>query len=233
MIKTILLDDEPLALQKLEMYARKVPFLEVFASCASATAARDFVSGADAIFLDINMPDVNGLDFIRSLEKPPLVVFTTAYPEFALEGFKVDAVDYLLKPFSLAEFIRAAEKVRELFELRQNASAPEVFYFRSDRKTVAVPLSDILYVESMSEYIKVYRKSVAEPLVVLYGLGRLAEELPSLRFLRIHRSYIVALDAITEAGSASVTLCAPPAAPVALPVGDLFRPALRSWLLSR
>ena len=122
MIKTLVIDDEPLALQQLAAYVRKIPFLDLVAECQSAIEARDIINNEriDAIFVDINMPDMNGMDFVRSLAAPPLVVFTTAYSEYAVDGFKVDAVDYLLKPFGLDDFKRAAMRVKHRFELEKD-----------------------------------------------------------------------------------------------------------------
>ena len=125
MIKTLVIDDEPLALQQLAAYVRKIPFLDLVAECQSAIEARDIINNEriDAIFVDINMPDMNGMDFVRSLAAPPLVVFTTAYSEYAVDGFKVDAVDYLLKPFGLDDFKRAAMRVKHRFELENPTTA--------------------------------------------------------------------------------------------------------------
>ena len=125
MIKTLIIDDEPLALQQLAVYVSKVPFLTLVGECQSALEARDIINSerVDVIFIDINMPDLNGMDFVRSLVAPPLVVFTTAYSEYAIDGFKVDAVDYLLKPFSLDDFRRAALRVKERYE-HNNAPLP-------------------------------------------------------------------------------------------------------------
>ena len=125
MIKTLIIDDEPLALQQLAVYVSKIPFLTLVGECQSALEARDIINNerVDVIFIDINMPDLNGMDFVRSLVAPPLVVFTTAYSEYAIDGFKVDAVDYLLKPFSLDDFRRAALRVKERYE-HNNAPLP-------------------------------------------------------------------------------------------------------------
>jgi len=230
-VRTILLDDEPLALKQLENYAAKVPFLEVVAACTSALEAKEYLTQADVIFLDINMPDVSGMEFARSLENPPLFVFTTAYAEYAVEGFRVNAVDYLLKPFSLAEFTEAAEKVKQKLEMQRSVpEGPQTLYLKVGRKTITLALSSILYVESMSEYIKVYKKNGEEPLVILYSLTRLADELPSSQFMRIHRSYLIALDAVEEATVNSVTL---KGGTVTLTVGEMYRPAFKDWLNSR
>ena len=221
MIRVVAIDDEPLALRQLEMYIGKIPFLELVAACPSAAAARPYVERADILY-------VSGMDFVRSLEHPPLVVFTTAYSEYALEGFKVHAADYLLKPFSFQEFEASAAHLRDRIEAaRPRAeSRPEALTFKLDYKTVRVDPARIRYVESMSEYLKIWLRDEPAPLVVLYSLKRLAEQLPEDRFLRIHRSYLVNLSDIREYSRTSVTLDGGPT----LPVGDLYRPALAAVL---
>jgi DNA-binding LytR/AlgR family response regulator len=228
MIRVVAIDDEPLALKQLEMYIGKIPFLELVASCPSAASARPYVERADILYVDINMPDLSGMDFVRSLENPPLVVFTTAYSEYALDGFKVHAADYLLKPFSFQEFEASALHLRDRIEAArpQTESGPEALTFKIDYKSVRVELSRIRYVESMSEYLKIWLRDEPAPLVVLYSLKRLAEQLPEDRFLRIHRSYLVNLSEVREYSRTSVTLSGGPT----LPVGDLYRSALLSAL---
>ena len=132
MIRVVTIDDEPLALRQLGMYIGKIPFLELVAACPSAAAARPFVEQADVLYVDINMPDLSGMEFVRSLEHPPLVVFTTAYSEYALEGFKVHAADYLLKPFSFQEFEASAAHLRDRIEAARPRTAPEALTFKVD-----------------------------------------------------------------------------------------------------
>lgn len=231
MIRVIAIDDEPLALRRLEMYIAKVPYLELKAACSSAAAAIPLLEEADALFLDINMPDLTGMDFIKSLPDPPAVVFTTAYSEFAVEGFRVNAVDYLLKPFSFNEFSASCEKLRRHLEmeraLSQTAQEP-VLHFKADYRTVNVDTRSIVYVESMSEYVKIFLTQSATPVVVLYSLKRLIGQLPQGRFMRIHRSYIIALDHIAEASRTSVRLDNG----ITLPVGESYRPAFAAYLAS-
>ena len=229
MIKAVLLDDEPLALRQLELYASKTEGMEVLAACTSASAALPFLERADVLFVDINMPDVNGLDLVRSLVHPPLVVFTTAYAEYAVEGFRVQAVDYLLKPFGQDEFSRAVARVRHILEVEQAARQSEagVLHVKTDYKTVNVPWDSIRYIESMSEYVKIWLDTQETPLVVLYSLKRLAEQLPPSRFMRIHRSYIVNLSRICSANATSLEVDG-----VVFPVGESYRAAFRAWLQS-
>ena len=194
----------------------------------------------DAIFIDINMPDLNGMEFVKQMDRPPMVVFTTAYSEYALEGFKVDAVDYLLKPFGLQDFLRAAQKVRHRYEL-ENPAPPtnsneeavgidaDAMYLKSDYKTVRINISDIRYVEGMSEYLKIYLEGEKKPLIVLLSMKRLEERLPSNTFMRIHRSYIINLKKIREVNKNRVVL----GEDAYLPIGDLYKENFNDYLTSK
>ena len=231
MISVIAIDDEPLALRQLEMYIGKVPFLKLLATCNSAAAAMPYMESADAVFLDINMPDLTGMDFIKSLPHPPAVVFTTAYSEYAVEGFRVNAVDYLLKPFSFNEFLTSCEKLRKHMEMEAALSAQEedpILHFKADYHTISVDTRKIVYVESMSEYVKIFLSDSETPLIVLYSMKHLIEQLPAGRFMRIHRSYIISLSHLAEASRTSVKLDNG----ITLPVGELYRPALVEYLSS-
>lgn len=236
MIKVIVVDDEPLALKQLEAYVAKVPFLRLEGSCLSALEAHKLLETkvVDAMFLDINMPDLSGLEFVRSLQNPPLVVFTTAYSEYAVEGFKVDAVDYLLKPFSFADFLASAERLKSRIGMKEQKEAPAVsmddaVFFRTDYKTVRVLPGQIRYIESMSEYVKVFVDFQASPLIVLLSLKHLQESLPSGHFMRIHRSYIISLDRIKEVGKSEVLMDDG----TRVPVGDLYRQDLKDYLADK
>ncbi|MBR3290989.1 MAG: response regulator transcription factor [Bacteroidales bacterium] len=229
MIRVIIIDDEPLALRQLEMYIAKVSFLELVAACSSATAAKSYLDHTDAIFLDINMPDMSGMDFIKSLPHPPAVVFTTAYSEYAVEGFRINAVDYLLKPFSFKEFETSCVKLREYMEMRaafEEKVAGPILHFKADHRTVSVDTRKIVFVESWSEYIKIHLVDAGAPVIVLYSLKNLIEQLPKGRFMRIHRSYIIALEHIAEASRTSVRLDNG----AKLPVGESYRPAFGAYL---
>ena len=225
MIRCLAIDDEPLALQQLVSYIGKVPFLELVAQCQSALDARSILENdtVDAIFCDINMPDLNGMDFVKSLVAPPLIVFTTAYSEYAVEGFKVNAVDYLLKPFGLQVFQRATNKIRELKELERlkeindNSSSlhlpppstsDDVLFLKTDYRIVKVNLPDIRYIEGMSEYLKVWIEGEQKPIITLLSMKKMEERLPDY-FMRIHRSYIINLNKIQEVNRNRVTLCQP------------------------
>ncbi len=243
MIRCLAIDDEPLALRKLSAYIEKIPFLELVESCQSAVDARKIMEDEmiDAIFVDINMPDLTGMDFVKSLAAPPLIVFTTAYSEYAIDGFKVDAVDYLLKPFGLDDFRRAANKVKKQYDLIHAAqtSAPSpaatstpadeksdngVLFFKTEHRMVRVDIKSIRYVEGMSEYLKIYFDD-ARPLTVLLSMKKLEERLPA-SFMRIHRSYIINLDKIQEVNKNRVILDAD----TYLPIGDLYRDRFNEYL---
>ena len=236
-IRCLAVDDEPLALQQLEKYIGEVPWLECVGLCQSAVEARQQMEqqAVDALFLDINMPDLSGLDLVRGLAVTPLVVFTTAYSEYALEGYKVDAVDFLLKPFGAADFQRAAEKVRERFRLlhNQSAAAPaetsdDVLFLKADYKVVRIDINKIRYVEGMSEYLRFHFAGGRQPLVTLLNMKDLAERLPAASFMRIHRSYIINLEKVKEVNKNRVVLDDN----TELTIGDLYRDAFTAWLSS-
>ncbi len=233
MLRVIAVDDEPLALGQLEKYIAKVPFFSLTAACHSAVEARRVLgeNEVDAMFLDINMPDLSGMDFVKSLIRPPLVVFTTAYSEYAVESFKVDALDYLLKPFTMGEFFAAAEKLRSRFDLIRAAGSAmpaqsDFVFFKADHKTVRVEISDIIYVEGMSEYLKIYLEKEQVPKVVLMSFSKLLEKLPASRFIRVHRSYVINLAKVAEVCSGTVLM----ADGKLIPVGDSYRFALMNLL---
>ena len=237
-IRVIAIDDEPLALQQLATYIKKVPFLELVAQCQSALEAIDVLNNepVDAIFCDINMPDLNGMDFVKSLSVPPLIVFTTAYSEYAVEGFKVNAVDYLLKPFGLQDFMRAANRLKDKAPTPTSpvgeASGAAVsvqedgsFFVKTDYRVVKIAIQDIRYVEGMSEYLKLHLDSQPKPIVTLLSMKMLEERLPQ-NFMRIHRSYIVNLDKILEVNKNRVILDAD----TYLPIGDSYKEQFNHYI---
>ena len=235
-IRCLAIDDEPLALQQLVAYINKVPFLQLAAQCQSALEARDFLEHdtADAIFCDINMPDLNGMDFVKSLAVPPLIVFTTAYSEYAVEGFRVNAVDYLLKPFGLQDFQRAANRLCERMKGTSPATQPAtqdsdgILFLKTDYRIVKVSIADIRYVEAMSEYLKVWTEGEAKPIITLLSMKKMEERLPDY-FMRIHRSYIVNLTKIQEVNKNRVILDSD----TYLPIGDLYKNAFQTYLDTR
>ncbi len=247
MIRCLAIDDEPLALQQIVAYIGKVPFLELAAQCQSAIEARRFLEQnvVDAIFCDINMPDLNGMDFVKSLTVPPLIVFTTAYAEYAVEGFKVNAVDYLLKPFGMQDFQRAALRLKERLEAKAEKAEPahttdtsaadhtshhapaedDTIFLKTEYRIVKVSISDIRYVEAMSEYLKVYLENEPKPIVTLLSMKKIEEHLPDY-FMRIHRSYIINLKKIQEVNKNRVIMDSD----TNLPVGDMYKEAFQKYL---
>jgi len=201
-IKCIAIDDEPLALKQIATYIKKTPYLELVSTCKSAFAAMDVLANSevDLMFVDIQMPDLTGIDFVKSLDKGQKVIFTTAYQDYAIEGFKVDALDYILKPFGYEEFLKAVNKAKAYFELvaksSLNIDAKEDYLFvKSEYKIRRINLVDILYIEGLREYVKIVLKN-EKPVLSLMSLKSLEENLPSNRFMRVHRSFIVNLDEI-------------------------------------
>ena len=237
MIRCIAIDDEPLALQQLAAYIKKTPFLELVAQCQSAIEARQFLEKdtVDAIFCDINMPDLNGMDFVKSLQVPPLIVFTTAYSEYAVEGFKVNAVDYLLKPFGMQDFQRAANRLRERvssfkFQVSGSSSpltseSDDVIFLKTDYRVVKVTISEIRYIEAMSEYLKIFIEGEAKPIVTLLSMKKMEEKLTE-NFMRIHRSYIVNLTKIQEINKNRIIMDAE----TYLPIGDMYKEAFQKYI---
>lgn len=235
MINCIAVDDEPLALKQLENYISQVPFLDFKGGCRCAAEAMKYIREdiVDAIFLDINMPDINGIDFVKTLVTPPIIVFTTAYADYPVEGFKVNAVDYLLKPFGLDEFRRAAEKVRVQYEQREGnstavADEDDSLFFKTDYKIVRVNVSSISCIEGMSEYLKLHMDGNVDPLVILLSMKKLEGRLPSY-FMRVHKSYIINLRKIREVARGRVLM----EDGTLIPVGDMYKEAFQAYLDSK
>ena len=236
MIRCLAIDDEPLALQQLVAYIKKVPFLELAAQCQSAVEAQEFLEqySVDAIFCDINMPDLNGMDFVKSLQVPPMIVFTTAYSEYAVEGFRVNAVDYLLKPFGMQDFMRAANRLKERLQGSRvqevqgsplTAESDDVIFLKTDYRMVKVTISEIRYIEAMSEYLKIFIEGEAKPVVTLLSMKKMEERLPE-NFMRIHRSYIVNLSKIQEINKNRIIMDAE----TYLPIGDMYKEAFQKYI---
>lgn len=213
MVRCIAIDDEPLALRQIKSYIERTESLSLVATCRSAIEAQQILEEQkiDLIFVDINMPDLNGIDFVRSLAGNYFVIFTTAYSEFALEGFKLNAIDYLLKPFTYDEFTKAIQKVVSLVDLvnrchaAENAMAAneaesadkEYISVKADYKTQLVRIADIVYLESASEYVRLHIEGSAT-ITTLFRLKNMETTLPQESFLRVHRSYIVNLKRISS-----------------------------------
>jgi DNA-binding LytR/AlgR family response regulator len=200
-IRCLLVDDEPLALDLLEGYVAKTPSLELAGRCSSAFQAMEMLdkTKVDLIFLDIQMPGLSGLDFSRSLKDGPKVIFTTAFEQYALEGFKVDALDYLLKPISYPEFLNTINKAKRWFEHFEKASIPETrtsVFVKADYKLVQIDFNNILYIEGLKDYVKFCLEDNEKPVLSLMSMKSLEENLPDSKFMRVHRSFIVNLDKI-------------------------------------
>ena len=245
-LNCIAVDDEPLALGLVCTFIEKTPFLNLVGRYSSAVEALEGLHALsiDLLFLDIQMPDLTGIELARVLEKspetrPPRIVFTTAFNHFALEGFKVDALDYLLKPFNYEEFLRAANKAKAYFELLHRAETTPVIatpepdedclFLKVEYQLVRVAFDDILYVEGLKDYAKVHLKSAKHPLLSLTSLKALEEKLPTKRFMRVHRSFIVGLDKITAVTRNNILI-----GEVNIPVSEqhkeIFNQFLSRWL---
>jgi len=231
-LKTIAIDDEPLALRLVSDYVSKTPFLELVGVFDNPLDAIDFLStnGIDLIFVDIQMPDLTGIEFARSLESAPKIIFTTAYEKYALEGFKLNAIDYLLKPFSYEEFLKAAQKARKQAELEagmpQSIEANNQFLFlKSEYKIRRINFNDILYIEGLKDYIKVYTEGEDKPILSLNSIKSLEQKLPEDRFMRVHRSFIVNLDRIDTIERSRIIF-----GKTYIPVSDQYKDKFQEYL---
>ena len=226
-IRCLVIDDEPPAREMLKQYIAGVESLELAGVCSNAIEASNFLKDhpVDLLFLDIQMPQLPGTNFIRTLKSPPRVIFTTAYRKYAVEGFELDAVDYILKPISLERFLKAVNKVLQTNlstaqatnDIKENHTEPNRFlYFRVDRKMVKVLLNDILFIEGLKDYVRIF--IAGKTIVTKHVLSTLEGMLPSDEFLRIHRSYIIAINKIDSYNADSVEI-----AKHELPIGRLFK----------
>ncbi|MBQ2729079.1 MAG: response regulator transcription factor [Alistipes sp.] len=256
MLKCLAIDDEPLALRQIEKYIEKVPYLELVAASNNPLEAQRIaaIQPIDLMFVDINMPDLNGVDFVRSLITRPMIIFTTAYSEYAVEGFRLDAVDYLLKPFSFADFSRAAAKAYALYELKygQNATsqppiatptpdsvAPvtptqptptpsddkEFISVKADYKVSLLRTSEILYIESEGEYVRIHLADGSK-ITTLYRIKNMEASLPSEQFMRVHRSYIVNLGRIRSYVRGRIYLDEK----LFVPIGENYKEAFQQYI---
>lgn len=228
-MKCIIVDDEPLAREILESYVEKVPFLKLIASCKNAFEALDKIQQEkpDVIFLDIQMPDLNGIQFYESLVYKPLVIFTTAYSDYAVSGFDLDATDYLVKPFSFDRFMKAVNKARvnqKKEVLEDSGNFRRKFMFVKDGvKIVRVPYDDILYFEGMKDYVKIVMKG--KFILTLISMQHMADKLPNDLFVRVHRSYIVSISKIEKVEKNRVVI-----ADKWIPVGNSYKSLLSDAL---
>jgi len=233
---TLIIDDEPIALEKLKNYVGKVPFLELAAACQSSFDAMKYLAAneADLIITDINMPDLNGLDFVKSLPCRPMVIFTTAHSQYAVDSYKVSAVDYLLKPYGFVEFQCAVNKALGQFTSRhQVAQEPatthgaDSLFIKVDYRYVRVSLADIRYIKGYGEYLKVYVAGSVTPLLTLSSFASIMERLGD-NFLQIHRSYIVNMNRVGQIERNRVVMDKD----TFIPVGDSYKQKFQQYLIS-
>ena len=234
-IRCAVVDDEPLALGLMASYVKKTPFLELVGSYSSAIQAMNELPNhpADLLFLDIQMPELNGLDFSRMVPPQTRVVFTTAFDQYAIDGYRVNALDYLLKPISYPNFLQAAQKAQEWFKLveqGQQGAVEEVqsIFVKSEYKQVQVMLDDILYIEGLKDYIKIYEEGHEKPLLSLMSMKNMEEMLPSQRFMRVHRSYIVQKSKIRVVEHNRIVF-----GKTYIPVGDSYKDDFQAFLNER
>jgi two-component system response regulator LytT len=232
MIYTIAIDDEPLALQLVTGYIEKTPGLKLAGRFDNPLDAVEFIARekVDLIFVDIQMPDLSGIEFTRSMVRGPKVIFTTAYEKYALEGFRLDVVDYLLKPFSYEEFFRAVQKVQNLIKLEgatlnQVEANAEFLFLKSDYKIKRINFNDILYIEGLKDYVKVFTANDPKPVLSLTSLKTLETKLPESKFMRVHRSFIVNLDKIATIERSRIIF-----GKAYIPVSDQYKDKFQEYL---
>jgi DNA-binding LytR/AlgR family response regulator len=237
-INCLIVDDEPLALDLLERYILRISFLDLKGRCYSAFEALDILGSVniDLIFLDIQMPELTGLEFSRILGEDVKIIFTTAFSKYAIDGFRVNAIDYLLKPFSFEVFLKASNKAKEWFDLKdprtnsvRNTENTGIIFVKSEYKQVRIVLDDIFCFEGLKDYVKIWTKGRTKPVMTLMSLKSLEEMLPATKFMRIHRSYIISLDKIHQVERNDVLLINN----VHVTVSDPYRSKFNSYLSGR
>ncbi len=228
MINCVAIDDEPLALDIVCDFARRVPFLNLKERFTSAFKAIEYLRNeeVDLVFLDIQMPDITGIEFLNSLEVKPQVIFTTAYTEYALEGFNLRAADYLLKPFLFERFVQAVTRASELIEARSKAANgnPDYFFVKANYQLEKINFGDILFIEGLKDYLKI-KKSDGTQVVAHKSMKNIMEELPPGKFMRVHRSFIISLDRIDALGKNHVTI-----GKSKIPVSEFYQDDFKKFL---
>ena len=238
-IRCAVVDDEPLALGLMASYVKKTPFLELVGSYSSAVQAMQEMhdNPVDLFFLDIQMPELNGLDYSRMISPQTRVVFTTAFNQYALDGYKVNALDYLLKPISYPDFLLAANKAQEWFRLveqsqqsekKENQDEKLSIFVKSDYKLIRIELKNILYVEGLKDYVKIYEENTGRPVISLMSMKAMEEMLPADRFMRVHRSYIVQKEKIRIIEHNRIVF-----GNTYIPIGDSYKQAFQDFLNKR
>jgi len=237
-LNCIAVDDEPLALGLVCSFIEQTPFLHLAGKFSSGIKALDFIHDEqiDLIFLDIQMPDLTGIQMARLLEKQPgnpgpRVIFTTAFNNYAIEGYKVDALDYLLKPFDYEEFLKAANKARTYAEMLKPVSAissteqEDYIFLKVEYQLIRVAVKDIIYIEGLKDYVKVYLENTDKPILTLTSLKALEQKLSPKTFMRVHRSYIVSLDKVHSVNKNSLNI-----AELTITIGDAYKEAFNAYL---
>ena len=231
-MKCIVVDDEPLALDLLESYVRKTPFLELAGKYSSAVQAMKELANqqVDLIFLDIQMPELNGLEFSRMLPPETCIIFTTAFDQYAIDGYKVNAIDYLLKPISYPDFLQAANKALHQHELMHRTPQDEIdsIFVKSEYKLVQIELRKILYVEGLKDYIKIYEEDNPKPVLSLMSMKAMEDLMPPSQFMRVHRSYIVRKDKIRVIDRGRIVF-----GKTYIPISDSYKQAFQEYLEKR
>ena len=235
MMRCIIVDDEPLIRELLEDNTRQVPFLELVRSCKSALEALETMQKEqiDIIFMDIQMPRLNGLQFLQSLHNPPLVIMVTAYEKYAVEGFNLQVADYLLKPFSFDRFLKACNRAAELFRMKSSGMLPEAsnnydFFVNVEYTLVKIVPTDIDYIEGLKDYIKIYLSSSAKPVLTRMSLKSIEAKLPANTVIRTHKSFLVAISKITTIKRNTVCI-----GKIEIPVSETFKENISKVLKSQ
>lgn len=222
-MRCIIIDDEPFAIELITFYVQQTPMLNLLGSFSDANHAIDFIQNheIDLLFLDIQMPHINGIQLLKSLDKPPMVIFSTAFNEYAVEGFELEAIDYLLKPFDIKRFQKAVKKADELFSLKKAAEPQtEPFIFvKADYQMLKINIGSILFIEGWDDYIKIYVSD--KPILTLMSLKSIMEQLPHQEFVRVHRSYIVPIKKIESVRNKVIKI-----ASKEIPVGSTYAESL-------
>jgi two-component system, LytTR family, response regulator len=227
-VRCVAIDDEPLALNIIKAHIAKIPALSLVQTFDDAIAASEFLRTAiiDILFVDIQMPDITGIDLVRSLEAKPIVIFTTAHKNFAYEGFQLEAIDYLLKPIGFDPFAKAVKKAVDYLEYKTKSSREpeENLYVHSEYRLVKIKLNEIEYIESMEDYIKIHVQN-SKPILTLLSMKKVLEKLPAEKFKRIHRSFVVPVGKVTSIQNRKVKL----SSGIELPISDSYTGFIQEW----